>query len=197
MTVVGIRSGLIGACAIAGIALALAGCGGGSSASAPPAEATPPAEVAPPNEVTTAAASTTAAQTEAAPESAAAVSDACSLLTPAEIEGVTGFPVEKGQPEPSVSPITCTWNVDDPTGGSSVVVDVLEGPIAAVALGTGDPGEKTVSGLGDEALYDSLSSTLYVRVGDRVLVLQRTVFSDPGATLDQATALAKLVLERL
>jgi hypothetical protein len=107
---------------------------------------------------------------------AAPPSDACALLTEAQVNGVLGLPVGAGQHLTPNSPSACVWGREDPgskkvtvsiytQNGSRTPVDrfnTAKMPVQGIA-------KTPVSGVGDDAVYvTSLGTVLIFRKGDSV-----------------------------
>jgi hypothetical protein len=101
---------------------------------------------------------------------AASISDACSLLTPAQVSAVLNMPVAAGKYSLPHSTKDCDW---PPSGGpvplKSVFVEVSNSNHWAMVKMTVPKVVKTpVSGIGDDAVYiaTQTNTALFVRKGD-------------------------------
>lgn len=112
--------------ALALTALALAGCGGGSS-TAP--EATVPASSAPASSAAAPSAESTPAATPSASTAAAEVKDPCSVLDAGDIEDLTGVAVKKGTTSTVATSKLCSWVPKDGGASDAAVFSAQEGPL--------------------------------------------------------------------
>lgn len=124
-----LRSTLLPALALT--ALALAGCGGGSStapeASVPASSA--PAASAPASSAAAPSAESTPAATPSASTAAAEVKDPCSALDAGDIEDLTGVAVKKGTTSSVATSKLCSWVPKDGGAKDAAVFSAQEGPL--------------------------------------------------------------------
>jgi hypothetical protein len=165
------------------VLLGAAGCGGDDPPGAAGGPDTPPA-------------SPGGAPAE---EPAGAVPDACTLLTPAEIESATGVAYGDGELQEVMSfgdQTACNYTPSD--GGAAFVLVLVNGTggsfdaqreTADEALGT--PSEE-VAGIGDDAFWIDETDTLATHVGDTYLQVTYAGGDRETATGLVQTALAKL-----
>lgn len=139
------------------------------------------------------------ASTSASPPAAStggSLADACGLLTDAEIEDVTGYPVESRQPAGGFSPIGCQWDLDegDPELTARLLLNVLPtGGRAQFDSFRATLFEPTpLAGLGDEAVDDG--GFVLAIEGDAIVGL-----GYPGFAFEDgmAASLVEIVLGRL
>jgi len=171
-------------------AASLAGCSGGSSATATP---TSNAGASPTNAVRTVVEATGQASAQVQPTATAAAKDPCSYVTVAEVQTTTGKTVT-GTPT-KVNDFACSYPTSD--GGtvnigvaSPLTKSVWEGQVKAAFNGT----PASISGLGDEAF------AIYFGVAVFKGSTSISVEVSPSSTQtggDAAIALAKLVLSRI
>ena len=103
--------------------------------------------------------------------------DACSLVTAAQVSAAMGFAVGSGK---ALNPHDCQF-VEPGAGGKTVLVEIL-GPTGrltpvdrfnTVKMPVGRVVKTPVSGLGDDAVYvETLGVALYVRKGDFVFQIR-------------------------
>lgn len=110
-----------------------------------------------------------------APSTVATVSDACSVLTPAEVSAVVGVPIDAGKHIPASSTVMCSWPESGATGETAAKVVLNFTSLASFQR------EKTAtsrnitltpaSGIGDEAFYvtTEFGTSLYVRKGNTAI----------------------------
>lgn len=128
---------------------------------------------------------------------AAPVTDACSVLTAAQVSAALGSPVASGTYITPTFKTTCTWTI--PTGGA-VTLQLMtirffnagKGALAAAET-------ESTSGVGDEAYYHGLGSTigLVVRKGGaafKIAVYSRDLTQDKRKAIERA--LAQLALSK-
>jgi hypothetical protein len=161
---------------------------------------------------------------QARPRSAEAT-DACELLTSADISEVQGEPVTAAKssrlPNPQFTMAQCFYALGSSSKGVSLAVAVssAEQPgaphafwvdrfqrererakraRAAAGRAPADDAEP-VSGIGDEAFWvgDAHVGSLYVRAGRRFFRLSVGGVSDPGERQERSLRLARAVLKRL
>jgi hypothetical protein len=133
-------------------------------------------------------------------------SDACSLLTVEEAEGILGETVSGAEPsQPSPLFAVCSWPAESTESFAIIVLQVLdEFPGGAEAFHdttlegleqSGEEGEE-ISGLGDEAVY--YAGLLQVREGDELFAISVTLADGDDASNRAATEeAAQLVLDNL
>jgi hypothetical protein len=107
---------------------------------------------------------------------AAAPTDACSLLTPAQVSAVLGMAVGPGA---SLTPKVCRWG-----GREKAAIVTLQDPRAFVyaKMPAGNGIVKTpAGGIGDDAVYGTspgAATVLTVKKGEAVFVVHVTGFSE-------------------
>ena len=175
--------------ALVTIVVLSAACGGGGPTAAPAAATGPIA--------TTAARTTAPSASVAAPTTAGggAPTDACALLTDADVKEITGYPVASKNPNPAdtIFPSACEWRV--------------KGAAWQIVLGVTSPGGqaewdklvpylqgKAVTGIGDEAFLSEMGGDLMARRGDTFIDVQYVAAGEPKDTQER---LAKRVLEHV
>ncbi len=105
------------------------------------------------------------------PKVEAAVTDACKVLTPAEISAVLGVPIDEGVHIPASSQIMCAWSQNGMTGEAGTKLILHFNTMAAFQkekAATGNVVITPLSGIGDEAFYATteFGTALYIRKGD-------------------------------
>jgi hypothetical protein len=109
-----------------------------------------------------------------APKPAAPVSDACEVLTPAEVSAALGVPIDPGRHVPASSKIMCGWAQTGLSGEPATKI-VLNFTTPAYfqkeKLAGGNVVVTLASGIGDEAFYvtSEFGTSLFVRKGDTVI----------------------------
>jgi len=110
-----------------------------------------------------------------APSVVVPVSDACSVLTPAEVSAVIAAPIDAGKHIPASSTVMCSWSESGATGETAVKVVLNFTSLVSFQR------EKTAttpniiltpaSGVGDEAFYvtTEFGTSLYVRKGNTAI----------------------------
>jgi hypothetical protein len=174
-------------CVAAGLAtLSLSGCHSGSSSatSAPPASTAGVTTSAPP-----ASGAGTAAATPSAAPATAAKADPCALITPAEVQEVTG----KSATSPRDAPVglyqSCTYG----KAGVVVLVRNIDKSTFDKSAAANPGGAKPVPGIGQDA-YSADGGLLVWQNGTEISIL---VTSDGSGGLDQAEQLAKAAVAEL
>jgi len=128
---------------------------------------------------------------------------ACQLLTSAEVAASSGISIDPGSAGPRARATEATSDCVYATGGGigDIVASVeLTKPGGAAAFNTAKAiaGVQAISDLGAEAVFNPVSSTLYVLQGDTLVSLTAGIFADtPAKKLAQVTALARLVIPRM
>jgi hypothetical protein len=130
---------------------------------------------------------------------AAPPTNACSLLTPAQVSEVVGASVGAGAPLFPTNTKDCQWRTTG-TGAKILVQIFLKDPQAFVYIKTPVPGVTKVaaSGIGDDALYSSAGRTpsvLSVKKGDAVFnvhVLSSGLADDKVKAMEKTLALKVL-----
>jgi hypothetical protein len=135
---------------------------------------------------------------------AAPADDACSLLTQAQVGAVLGVAVGAGSYQSPTFKRTCTWNTaSNAQSGAKYVTLIVEGPDAYLA------GKKTgamkansikvVSGVGNDAYYQTVSSNVGLNVKKGNAAFKVAVYGDLPIEKKQAMekTLAQQVLARL
>lgn len=127
------------------------------------------------------------------PSAAAAILDGCALLTDAEIEEVTGLPVERKVPTPGIG---CQWDLDEgsPDLTARMVLNIASpGGRARFDRYRADLIKPTpIPGLGDEAVDDS--GLILAVQGDALVLL---AYPPVNVEPDMGSALVEIVFERL
>ena len=138
--------------------------------------------------VTTAASSATTA----AASSGTKATDACGLLTPADLQASLGVAFGDGALTTSGDTTLCAFQTADHKNNVHVT---RYGNGAALMTGVkqGDPNAKPISGLGDEAYDESSIGKVVVRVGQIGLSVSGT----PAPTLAQLEELARKALTKI
>lgn len=137
--------------------------------------------------------------------SAAPPTDACSLLTTAQVSAVLGVTAETGKPlAPTITKV-CHWGTSAPAGKGSAkkgVMLTLQDPrafaYAKMPVGNGIT-KVDISGVGDDAVYGTtpgFPTVLTVKKGDVVFVVHVNGFTDDEIKAKEKT-LALDVLARL
>ncbi len=103
---------------------------------------------------------------------AAPVTDACEVLTPAEIGAVLGVSIDPGKP--MAGKVMCAWAQTGQTGeiGTKLVLHFAQMPyFQKEKAASGNVTVTPVSGIGDEAFYvtSEFGTSLFVRKGDTVI----------------------------
>ncbi len=103
---------------------------------------------------------------------AAAVTDACEVLTPAEIGAVLGVSIDPGKH--MAGKVMCAWTQTGQTGeiGTKLVLHFAQMPyFQKEKAASGNVTVTPVSGIGDEAFYvtSEFGTSLFVRKGDTVI----------------------------
>lgn len=174
-------------CVAAGLAtLSLSGCHSGSSSatSAPAASETVATASAPP-----ASGAGTAAATSSAAPAKAATTDPCALVTPAEVQEVTGKP----DPSPSDVPAGVYQSCAYSKAGVVVLVRNISKATFDKSAAANPGGVKPVSGIGQDA-YSAGGSILAWQNGTEIAI---SVTSDGSGDLDQAEQCAKAAVAQL
>jgi len=109
-----------------------------------------------------------------APKPAAPVTDACELLTPAEIGGVLGVSIDPGRHIPASSKVMCGWTQTGQTGEAATKLMLnFANPsyFQKEKTASGNVTVTPVSGIGDEAFYvtSEFGTSLFVRKGDTAI----------------------------
>jgi hypothetical protein len=192
--------------ALSGLVL-LAACGGNNEEStATPAGTRAPTATQAPAETPSAAATESpaaeATQTAtAAPQASGGEIDPCALLTKAEVEAAIDTSVTEPEPEQSANLVACNYNDPNTPIFHLVSVTVLIGGDAAEAkdlydLAKGNAADaQTVSGIGDDAFWDSVLNGLEVLKGKYDIRID--VSPDDLDELTAAKDLATKVVDRL
>jgi hypothetical protein len=141
-----------------------------------------------------------------APGSAAwgeAPADACTLLTPAEVNAALGVQVDPGH---GLVPHICSWTTLGPLPkGVTLILYPTKKFDHLKTLGYGNP-KTSVSGVGDAAAFGSIpnyAATLLVRKGDVVFLVRAEGFgfeqsgAVPPAVERMEKTLAQVVLSKL
>lgn len=171
-------------------AVLLGGCTTGSSATSGPAD-TSPSGSAP------ASGGTTGGAGAGAGGAGAASIDACSLLTPAEIQQVLGVTVDGGLLQKTDSQANCDWNGQDQETSLGVSVQNYDSDLwttessAQAAIPVNGIGEKAYKGWPRQADLSIKQGAYEIDVG--VVDFKMTNEQSDAAAL----ALAKLVLSRV
>lgn len=126
--------------------------------------------------------------------------DACSLLTPAQVSSVLGIPVSAGG---SLGPkIICSWPAPGGTSAPKRVMVYISNVrvFAGAKMGLAGKAETItpLSGVGDEAFYDVVGSSsiaLFARKGDFAVSVKVFGFP-PDQTKDKEKALAQDILAK-
>jgi hypothetical protein len=142
---------------------------------------------------------TLASSPTSAPSSSAApaIPDACTLLTRAEAEKAAGVKLNKGEDTRAVSAdnvASCTYNA--PVTGSSGSITVFAGLKTPDELTTDrNLGHKfrKVPGLGDQALQETLPSTVFVHTHGVWVTISSAYSAKPSAMLAAARLAAARV----
>jgi hypothetical protein len=124
---------------------------------------------------------------------------ACDLVTADEAERLAGtvglgaLPTQSGSGEVT----TCIYR----DGGSNIVLRLeytASGGLAAFDAVRAVAGVQTIDALGEAAVYDPATSTLYVRKGDGLVAIFATAFAQsPDRRLELATAVAEVAVDRM
>jgi hypothetical protein len=141
----------------------------------------------------------TLSSSTAAPSSSAApaIPDACTLLTREEAEKAAGVKLEKGEDTRAASAdnvASCTYNA--PVTGSSGSISVFAGLTTPDELTTDrNLGHKfrTVPGLGDQALQETMPATVFVHVHGVWVTVSSAYSASPAAMLAAARLAASRV----
>lgn len=131
---------------------------------------------------------------------AAPPTDACSLLTPAQVGAVLGIPVEPGRHLSASNTTICDWGA--PAGKQKGVMITLQNPrafaYAKMPVGNGIV-KVPAGGIGDDAVYGTspgYPTVLTVKKGNVVFVVHVTGFADDEIKAKEKT-LALDVLGKL
>jgi hypothetical protein len=127
--------------------------------------------------------------------------DACTLLTPSQIESVIGVAVSAGEPVTSNIRTSCKWLQAgvDPFKAKTVIVSIKSAQAFEMGknLPPGRISSSPVSGIGDEAYMTSGSisygATLSVRKNGAAYTVTVRGYPDVATIQSKDTALAKLV----
>jgi hypothetical protein len=174
-------------CVATGLAtLSLSGCHSGSSSTAsaaPTSETGTTTSAAPTSE-----AGTATAAPSAAPATAAKV-DPCALVTPAEVQEVTGKSAASPSDVPAGLYQSCTYG----NAGVVVLVRTIDKATFDKSAAANPGGAKPVPGIGQDA-YSADGGLLVWQNGTEITIL---VTSDGSGGLDQAEQLAKAAVAGL
>jgi hypothetical protein len=135
--------------------------------------------------------------------------DACRLATPAELEHVTGMPVQPGQH--NEFPSYCSWEAQAQNSYQVTPVSTYQGiqvsyvpranfELYAEQINQPQQGEtvRSISGLGDAALVHSYATTsVLVRKEDRVISVAVSTRPAPPGDIRAEQAVARLLLSRI
>jgi len=114
--------------------------------------------------------------------------DACSVLTPAQVSSVLGIPVANGTYDMPGDTKTCTWII---AKGGAVTFHLQTVDFFHAGQGTlAGPERTSVSGVGDEAYYLNQGPTTSLAVRKGGAAFKVAVYSS-DLTLDQRTAIEK------
>ena len=174
-------------CVATGLAtVSLSACHSGSSstASAPSASAAAATTSAPP-----AGGADTATATASVAPATAAKADPCALVTPAEVQEVTG----KSAASPSDTPAGLYQSCAYGNAGVVVLVRNIDKATFDKSAAANPSGAKPVSGIGQDA-YSAGGGLLVWQNGTEISIL---VTSDGSGGLDQAEQLAKAAVAEL
>jgi hypothetical protein len=102
------------------------------------------------------------------------VSDACEVLTPAEIGGVLGMSIDPGKHIPASSKVMCGWTQAGQTGEAATKLMLnFANPsyFQKEKMASGNVTVTPVSGIGEEAFYvtSEFGTSLFVRKGDTAI----------------------------
>ncbi len=106
------------------------------------------------------------------PTAATPVTDACAVLTPAEIGAVLGIPIDPGQHIPKTSTIMCGWPKAGVTGESVVMLNFTTPDYFEKER---DPHPRITMtpapGIGDDAYYitSQFGTSLFIKKGNTVI----------------------------
>lgn len=105
---------------------------------------------------------------------AAPVTDACEVLTPAEVGGVLGVSIDPGKHIPASSKVMCAWTQTGQTGevGTKLMLHFATQPyFQKEKAASGSVTVTPVNGIGDEAFYvtSEFGTSLFVRKGDTAI----------------------------
>jgi hypothetical protein len=135
---------------------------------------------------------------------AATADDACSLLTQAQVGAVLGVAVGAGSYQSPTFKRTCTWNAaSNAPKGTQYVTLIVEGPDAYLAGKKTGPMKantiKSVSGIGNDAYYQTVSSNVGLNVKKGNAAFKVAVYGDLPIEKKQAMekTLAQQVLSKL
>lgn len=131
--------------------------------------------------------------------------DACAILTSAQVSAVLGAPVGDGEHVPATNPLSCRWSPRGVTGpsGKRALLDLL-GPIGKLTPADRfDKGKRPLTGaaptpladVGDEAYYVTTPGTgTALNVKSGTVVFQLRVY---GFTPDEVRAMEKSLAEAI
>ncbi len=107
-------------------------------------------------------------------QTAAPVTDACEVLTPAEIGAVLGVSIDPGKHIPASAKVMCGWTQTGQTGeiGTKLVLHFAQVPyFQKEKAASGNVTVTPVSGIGDEAFYvtSEFGTSLFVRKGNTAI----------------------------
>jgi hypothetical protein len=173
------------------LVLVVAACGTGAPAATGAASSGGPAPLVKPT-----TASVESPTAVGSPSAAVTVTDGCALLTDAQIEEVTGMPVESKKPAGGISPIGCQWDLDE--GDPNLIARMLLNVVPSGGRALFDPyaadlfDPKPVPGLGDKAVAEG--GFILAVQGDALIAL-----GYPGFAFEDgvAEALVAMVFARL
>jgi hypothetical protein len=124
---------------------------------------------------------------------------ACRLVTSAEAEQIAGQPGTGARPSLSGTGDVTTCIYQD--GGGGVVLRLTYTIVGGEAELDGlrnAPGMEVVPDVGDDALFATDTGTLYVRMGDALVLIAVGLFHpSPADRLEVARELAPLIIERM
>ncbi len=181
---------------LAVLVLVLAACGGagggGGNASAAPTNGT--ATSGPTQETASEAPATAAATPAGGGGGGGTASNACELITAAEVEGIIGGgPLKTNLLDGD--PSYCTYDTGD---ASSVLGTALSSKGGRAVYDVYAATGTEVDGFGDEAVFDPDSKTLFIVKGDALLTLTAGApDTETSAMLEYAKKLAAIALSRM
>lgn len=108
------------------------------------------------------------------PRSASPVTDACDVLTPAEVSSLIGVPIAAGKHIPASSTVMCAWSENGASGESAtkVVLNFAARPyFDKEKAATGNVVVTPASGVGDDAFFvtSEFGTSLFVRKGNTAI----------------------------
>lgn len=130
-----------------------------------------------------------------APANAATPTDACQILSAAQVGAALGATVQEGTHVSPAFTKTCTWIVKD--GGVIVTLNIQD--MAMFQAGKGAlPGKEvsSASGVGDESYYIGAGPTVGLEVKKGASAFKVSVYGSSKYSLDQRKAIEKTLAQQ-